>query len=131
MTEEQAIRNLVKTWMAASAKGDTSTVLTLMDDDVVFLVPGQEPMRGRDAFAKSFEAMSAQNLHMEGHVDFKEIEVIDDWAYCWNQLEVSIRPGNGPAMRREGYTLSILRKRNGKWLLFRDANLLGSPVKEE
>jgi len=131
MNDEQEIRQLVNNWMGASASGDVKKVLTLMDEDVVFLVTGQEPMRGRDAFAKSFEAMSNQKLVFDGHVDFKEIQIIGDWAYCWNRLEVNIKPESGPRMHREGYTLSILRKRDGKWLLYRDANLLGPPIKEE
>ena len=44
MTEdERAIREVIATWMRASVAGDTATVLSLMTDDVVFLVPGQEP----------------------------------------------------------------------------------------
>src|SRR5207245_8763838 len=45
--DEQAIRQLVATWLSASKAGDTEKVLSLMADDVVFLVPGQPPMRGR------------------------------------------------------------------------------------
>jgi uncharacterized protein (TIGR02246 family) len=52
MTEdERAIRNLITTWHRASAEGDVATVLTLMSEDVIFLTPGQPPIRGRDAFA--------------------------------------------------------------------------------
>ena len=40
-SDEQAIRKLIATWLSASAAGDTQTVLSLMADDVVFLVPGQ------------------------------------------------------------------------------------------
>jgi uncharacterized protein (TIGR02246 family) len=39
--DEQAIRDVVSTWMAATKGGDIETVLTLMTDDVVFLAPGQ------------------------------------------------------------------------------------------
>jgi uncharacterized protein (TIGR02246 family) len=116
--------------MEASAKGDLDTVLSLMDEDVVFLVAGQPPMR-RDEFAASFRSMNAQNLKIDGHVDFKEIQINGEWAYCLNKLKVDMKPGSGSAMHREGYTLSILRKRDSKWLLFRDANLLGPPAKEE
>jgi len=49
--DEQAIRRLVATWLAASKAGDTATVAGLMAEDVVFLTPGQPPMRGRAAFA--------------------------------------------------------------------------------
>ena len=49
--DEQAIRQLVATWLSASKAGDSEKVLSLMADDVVFLVPGQPPMRGKSAFA--------------------------------------------------------------------------------
>jgi uncharacterized protein (TIGR02246 family) len=116
--------------MEASARGDLDTVLSLMDEDVVFLVAGQPPMR-HDEFAASFRTMDSQKLKIEGKADFQEIQVDGVWAYCWNRLEVNLKPESGPGMHREGYTLSILRKRDGKWLLYRDANLLGPPVKEE
>ena len=44
MTEdERAIRNLIATWIAASKSGDTATVLSLIADDVLFVVPGGQP----------------------------------------------------------------------------------------
>jgi len=48
--DEQAIRDLVAHWHRATAAGDVDIVLGLMADDVVFLVPGQPPIRGRSAF---------------------------------------------------------------------------------
>jgi uncharacterized protein (TIGR02246 family) len=51
--DEQAIRQLVTTWLDASKAGDTEKVLSLMADDVVFPVAGQPPMRGKAAFAAS------------------------------------------------------------------------------
>jgi ketosteroid isomerase-like protein len=41
-----------------------------------------------------------------------------------NYIEVSMTPPGGVAMRHSGYTLSILRKENGRWRLCRDANLV-------
>jgi uncharacterized protein (TIGR02246 family) len=41
--DERAIRELIATWMRASAAGDLDTVLGLMSDDVVFT----RPRRGR------------------------------------------------------------------------------------
>jgi uncharacterized protein (TIGR02246 family) len=38
--DEQAIRQLVTSWLEASKAGDTEKVLSLMADDVVFLVTG-------------------------------------------------------------------------------------------
>jgi hypothetical protein len=45
--DEQAIRQLVTSWLEASKAGDTEKVLSLMADDVVFLVTGQPPMDAR------------------------------------------------------------------------------------
>ena len=50
-SDEQEIRHLVTTWMTATKAGDIETVLSLMAEDVVFLLPGQPPMTGKSAFA--------------------------------------------------------------------------------
>jgi uncharacterized protein (TIGR02246 family) len=54
--DERAIRELVATWMEASANGDVDTVLSLMADDVIFMVPGREPF-GKDIFRAASEAV--------------------------------------------------------------------------
>ena len=59
-TDEQAIRELIDTWMRASRAGDTATVLSLMTDDVVFMTPGREPF-GKEAFAAASAAMTNVN----------------------------------------------------------------------
>ena len=123
MTEdERAIRQLVSTWMAASQAGDTETVLSLMADDVVFMVPGREPF-GKEAFAAAARGM--RNVRMEGTSDIRELTVLGDWAYLRNHLVVTVTPPGGQPVRRAGYTLTILRKTPaGQWLLARDANLM-------
>ena len=123
MTEdERAIRQLVSTWMAASQAGDTETVLSLMADDVVFMVAGQEPF-GKEKFAAAARGM--QNVRMEGTSDIRELTVLGDWAYLRNHLTVTVTPPGGQPVRRAGYTLTILRKTPaGQWLLARDANLM-------
>jgi uncharacterized protein (TIGR02246 family) len=50
--DERAIRNLVADWLAASRAGDHAKVLSLVADDVVFLIPGQPPMRGKTALRR-------------------------------------------------------------------------------
>jgi uncharacterized protein (TIGR02246 family) len=119
--DEAAIRKLVDTWLAASKAGDIATVLSLMTDDVVFMVPGREPF-GKEAFAAASDAM--KNVRLEGKSDIQEIQVLGDWAYLRNYIEMTITPGSGEPVKRSGYTLTILRKESGQWRLARDANLL-------
>ena len=120
--DERAIRALIDTWMKASMAGDVATVLSLMADDVIFMVPGRKPF-GKDEFAAMSEGMT--NVAFAGKSDIQEIHVLDDWAYLRNYLEVTVTPPGATPVRRSGYTLSILRKEaDGRWRLTRDANLL-------
>jgi uncharacterized protein (TIGR02246 family) len=119
--DERAIRDLVATWMAASQAGDTETVLSLMADDVVFMVVGQEPF-GKEAFAAASRDM--KNVRLEGTSLIRELQVLGDWAWLRNHLTVTVTPPDGKPVRRAGDTLTILRKTEGKWLLARDANLM-------
>jgi uncharacterized protein (TIGR02246 family) len=120
--DEKAICELVDTWMAASKSGDLATVLRLMADDVVFMVPGKEPF-GKEAFAASSKEM--KNVRIDGTSDIKEINVLGDWAWMRNHLKVTITPPQGRPTVRSGYTLTILRRNpDGSWVIARDANLL-------
>jgi uncharacterized protein (TIGR02246 family) len=93
-----------------------------MADDVVFLVPGRPPMRGKSAFASGQAGLS--EFSIEATSEVQEIKVRGEWAYCWTALTVVVTPRKGGAtVKGSGNTLSILRKENGAWLLFRDANL--------
>lgn len=120
--DERAIRELVDAWMKASRAGDTETVLSLMSDDVIFMVPGREPF-GKQTFAANSRSMVGVKL--EGSADIRELEVLGDWAYLRNFIEITITPPGGEAVRRSGFTLTILRKEpDGHWVLARDANLV-------
>lgn len=125
MTDEQQIRDLVQTWMSASRAGDTETVLSLMTDDVVFLVAGQPPMRKSDFAAAARAQTGVDAPTIDGRSDIEEIVIAGDVAYLRSHLTVTVTPPHGgKPMRRAGYTLTILRRQGGRWLLARDANLL-------
>jgi len=124
--DELAIRKLVETWMLASKAGDTETVLNLMADDVVFMVPGREPF-GKAEFAEISGDM--KGIQFEGRSDIQELTITGDWAWMRNRLEVAIKPTKGAVTRLAGYTLTILRKKpDGAWAIVRDANLLTPKV---
>jgi uncharacterized protein (TIGR02246 family) len=128
-SDEQAIHDLVALWHRASAAGDVDTVLGLMADDVVFLVAGRPPMRGRSAFESGLRQLLATH-RIESSGQVQEVQVSGTLAYCWTELTVRIVPSaGGNAATRTGNALSILRKQaDGAWRLVRDANLLPPPA---
>ena len=121
--DEHAIRRLVDDWFIATEKGDLRTVLKLMDDDAVFMVPGQRPF-GKEAFAIAFRQM--KDARISAKSDIQEVAIFGDVAYLRNYLEVTmISPNATDPIRRTGDTLTVLRKRpTGEWVIARDANLL-------
>src|ERR1044072_8136300 len=120
--EEQAIRQLVDTWLTASESGDLSTILTLMADDVIFMVPGREPF-GKQEFAENYKQMKGVKLTTKS--DIQEIKVLGEWAWMRNLLRVTFTLGDGSPTTHSGYVLTILRKTSdGRWVIVRGANLL-------
>lgn len=121
--DERAIRDLIETWMKATKSGDTATVLDLMTEDVVFMVPGHEPF-GKQTFAAASGDM--KGIRIDGEAKVIELEVMGERAWVRTHIKVAMSmPGEVRPMRRSGYVLSIMRKEaDGKWRLARDANLL-------
>jgi uncharacterized protein (TIGR02246 family) len=121
--DEQAICALQQTWIDATARGDLQAVLALMADDIVFLTPGRPPF-GRDEFAAAFTS-GVGKMQFSGKAEFEEVLVSGDFAYARGKLALTLTPTGGPAKRLAGYTLSVFRRVNGRWVLARDANFVG------
>jgi len=123
--DENEIREVIATWLKATAAEDLETVLGLMAEDVVFLRPGCPPLMGRQAFADASRGQAGKT-RIEGTPDIREIRVEGDFACCWNYLSMTITPLDGGApVRYAGNILSVFRREpGGRWVLFRDANML-------
>lgn len=121
--DEKKIRDLLSTWMSATKAGDTEKVLGLMDDDAKFLVAGRPPF-GKEVFAGAVNDQQSSSVEFEGKSEILELKVIGDWAFMLTSLTVVAKQPGSEDMKRSGHTLTILKKKNGNWLLYRDANLL-------
>jgi uncharacterized protein (TIGR02246 family) len=124
-SNNEKIREVVTTWMRATEEGNLETVLSLIAEDAVFLLPDQPPMRGRETFAAALRSALGQ-VRIDDKPNIQEIHVAGDYAFCWKQLSLTMTPlQGGPAQRHPGPTLSVFRKeQDGRWILFRDANML-------
>ncbi len=120
---ERSIREWLDQWLRASAAGDVQTMLTMLAEDIVFLVPGQPPF-GKQEFQAAWEG-PMRGARVESNADLEECIVIGDYACTRTRLAVAITSSDGKTSRARGYTMSLFRKQpDGRWLLARDANLL-------
>ncbi len=130
ISDEQSIRELIHTWLRASADNQLDKILSLMTDDVIFLRQGQTPMRGKQAFAEAFATVMGK-FKTETHSEVAEIHIDGNLAYCLSHLQITMTPISigASSIHLAGPILSVLRKQaDGKWLISRDANML-SPQK--
>lgn len=120
--DRQVIRDSVQRWLAASRKGELSTMLELLADDVLFIVPGKEPF-GKGAFAAANQ-QQMQDVEMDATIDIKEIEVAGAWAWMRSFLEITFTR-DGKTAKHSGHILTIWQKRSdGRWVIKRDANFV-------
>lgn len=125
--DEKSVRDLIARWHRAAAIGDVATILNLIAEDAVFLMPGMPPLRGRKAFEAGFRrSLLTHRIDSTGHV--QEVLVSGGLAYAWTALKVNTTPrAGGETISRSGSALSIFsRQEDGSWVLVRDANLLPS-----
>ncbi len=121
--DELEIRELVETWMHATEAHQHEKILELMDEDAVFLSAGQPALRGKRTFEMALQ--NIEDFKVETKSRIREIKVSGDLAYCWNHVSVDMKPTVGRnIIKRTGNILSILEKKNGRWVITRDANML-------
>jgi len=122
--DELAIRSVVTSWMDATMRGDIESVLGLMTDDALFLVPGNPPMT-KAGFEAASRSQAAAKVRIVAQSEVQEVRVEGAMAYMWSNLTVTMtREGKSESNTRTGQTLTVFRKVDGRWLLCRDANLL-------
>jgi len=97
-SDEQSVRDVVALWHSATAAGDVDIVLSLMSDDVVFLVAGHPPMRGRASFERGLRTLLTKS-RIESTAEVQEVAVSGTLAYCWSNLTVRWRVGTLPFVR--------------------------------
>lgn len=77
---------------AVTKIGHIPTVLGLMIDDVIFMVPSQPPF-GKKEFAAASEGM--KNHQIDGTYDIQEVQVLGNWDYLRNHIRMTVTPSDG------------------------------------
>jgi uncharacterized protein (TIGR02246 family) len=126
MSDEQEIRELFNNWIKSTTHGDLELARQCIADDAVFFVPGAGEMN-KESFAQAAAGGSPEDSPIDYDLNSKirELKVFGGQAYLWIESTLVCSPKNGdPATVMAGHSLSILEKRDGRWLIIRDANTM-------
>ncbi len=120
--DEDAIRDAIRDWLKASKEGDSEALQALLDDDVLFVTPGQAPFGKKEFFAGE----QGPPFRFESKADMLEVVVHGEWALTRMQLDLLITPARDAApMHLVGPTMTVWRKGpKGRWMIWRDANMV-------
>jgi len=101
-------------YIAAHLKMDNATVGSFWADDGVSLLPQTPPLVGKVAISNFFDeaVKPLAGYRMETmEIDFRQIQIMDDWAYEWGLEHQVLQPPDGkPQIEGRGNILLILHK---------------------
>jgi len=107
-------------YIAAHLKMDNPMVSSFWSEDGVSLLPEMPPLVGKKAIDKFFDdaVKPLAGYHMKTmEIDFREIQLMGDWAYEWGLEHQVLQPPDGkPVIEGRGNILLILHKNaQGEW----------------
>ena len=126
MNDEQAIKNTIYEWLAASKQGNLQVLESILDDNMLFTVPGRAPFGKKEFLAGS----SGKPHRFEANVSILEVVVNGDWALTRIYLGVDFAATeDAKVIHLAGPAMAVWRKASGgNWQLWRDANMV-APAK--
>jgi uncharacterized protein (TIGR02246 family) len=125
--DEQAIRDVHATWIAAVNAGDLAELQGLMTRDAVFMNPGRAAI-GPAEFPSGFGRAQRQ-FQVRCTSEPRDIAISGDLAVVCSRDALSLLPReDGAPLEMAGDRLTVYRRESdGRWRLARDAHTL-SPV---
>lgn len=126
--DKAAIRALIQDWLESTKRGDMEHVLSLAHEDLIFHTPHGDPF-GKAAFAA--QGALPPGASMEGTADTPEIVVCGDLGYARTYLDLTLAMPGAKPTRLAGWSLTLYKRDlDGRWKLWRDANLV-KPVSQQ
>ncbi|MGQ0428934.1 MAG: YybH family protein [Gammaproteobacteria bacterium] len=119
--EMDAIKAVNQAWNDQYAAGDAAAVAALYADDAVVLAPGAPMAVGRDAIRTFLEGDIANTRSAGMSLNISAESTVDmSGDVAWQSGTFTVTDAAGATVDT-GKFLSVLRKKDGKWMLIRDA----------
>ena len=119
---KQAIDAGHERFLAAMRANDPAALLAELADDVTFMPPNQEPLRGKAAVRSWYEGVLVQTTTVAVAVSPREVVVAGDWGIESGSYEWTLKPkAGGATFMARGSLIAIWRQDPaGTWKVHRD-----------
>jgi uncharacterized protein (TIGR02246 family) len=116
---EAAIRQLpIEKWCAAEAAQDLDAKMSLFTSDVVFLVPGSEPIVGKDE-VRAFHKADWQEAQWTCTGSVDEVQVLGEWGFVRGAFSGDLTASDGTKTHMSGKFINVVRQEDGRWKIAR------------
>jgi uncharacterized protein (TIGR02246 family) len=124
-TEVESVRRFFDNWIAAERDHDIGRLLDAVDDDCVFLLPGQEPLKGKQQVRQMYESFfqTYGGAAVDHRVSVEDVQIAGNYAFFWGVDELKISRPDGQVVQARGYGIGILKRGvDGRWKSYRSMN---------
>ena len=130
--DRNAILELLDRWRRAESARDIHALLTLLDDDIVFLPSSVPPIQGVEAVGEMYRAYFPLYREITHEATIEELRISGPWAFLWGSDELRMTPASGgDQIHRKGMGLSILKRQpDGSWRFWRGINNITQAPRE-
>ena len=111
-----AIEKLLEEEFAAANAGDIEALLGLRTEDAVEILPGDQPLIGKDAIRAAWN-QEAEFVEQYKNLSIEEIELVGDWAFTRISFTQSSKPviGGDPIVQNGQGLLIVQRQPDSSW----------------
>lgn len=114
--DQSRIIELESKWSGMFGKRDLDGIMALMAKDSVLIMPGAEPMIGRQDIRRATSAMLESEDQVSWESDFAYVPSSGDMAYDYGTVTTRLSDGSNV----EGYYLVVWVKEDGEWKVAAD-----------
>jgi len=117
--DEAAIRKLpIEDWCKAEANRDLDAKMKLYTEDIVFMVPGEESIKGQAAVrAKHEEWWKDTKYECTGEI--VEVKISDDWGAISGTFSGTVTEADGKTRKEKGKFINLVRRESDGWKISR------------
>ena len=109
--EEAALRRTDAAWLAAATAHDVNRALPFWTDDATIMVPGEQPIVGKEAIRKYVtDSFAISDFSISWKTDKIEVSQSGDLAFSTGTNRISFNGADGKVVTQDGNSVAVWKK---------------------